>query len=136
MMNSSSLSEELRRLQAHLSQRDDVLLAIAFGSVALGQARFDSDLDLAIDLGRELTPDDKLALMSDLAGLTGRAIDLVDLHTVGVPLLGQILAHGKRLVGSNIRYAQLVSRNLFDSADFLPLRNRLLKERRERWIGR
>ena len=30
----------------------------------------------------------------------------------------------------------LVSRNLFDTADFLPLRNRILKERRERWIGK
>jgi len=136
MMNPPPLNEELQRLQAHLSQRDDVMLAIAFGSVASGQARFDSDLDLAIDLGRELTADDKLALISDLATLTGRPIDLVDLRTVGVPLLGQILAHGKRLVGSNSSYAQLMSRNLFDTADFLPLRNRILKERRERWMQR
>ena len=107
-----------------------------YGSVAAGMAGFDSDLDLAIDLGRELRAADKIELISGLAELTGRPIDLVDLRTVGVPLLGQILAHGKRLLGSNTRYAQLVSRNLFDTADFLPLRNRILKERRERWIGK
>ena len=46
---------------------------------------------------------------------------------MGVPLLGQILAHGQRLLGSNTRHAERVSRNLFDTADFLPLRNRILK---------
>ena len=66
MMSTPPLNAELQRLQAHLSQRDDVMLAIAFGSVASGRARFDSDL----------------------------------------------------------------------TADFLPLRHRILKERRERWMQR
>jgi len=128
-------ASELDRLQDLLAQRGDVELAIVYGSVAAGKAGFDSDLDLAIDLGRELSVADKIELISDLAGLIGRPVDLVDLRTVGVPLLGQILAHGKRLLGSNTRYAELVSRNLFDTADFLPLRKRILKERQERWIG-
>lgn len=127
---------ELDRLRDFLAQRGDVALAIVYGSVAAGKAGFDSDLDLAIDLGRDLSVADKIELISGLAELTGRPVDLVDLRTVGVPLLGQILAHGKRLLGSNTRYAELVSRNLFDTADFLPLRNRILKERRERWIGK
>ena len=127
---------ELDRLRDFMARRGDVELAIVYGSVAAGKADFDSDLDLAIDLGRELSAADKIDLISGLAELTGRPVDLVDLRTVGVPLLGQILAHGKRLLGSNTRYAQLVSRNLFDTADFLPLRNRILKERRERWIGK
>ncbi len=127
---------ELDRLRDFLAQRGDVELAIVYGSVAAGMAGFDSDLDLAVDLGRELSAADKVELISGLAELTGRPVDLVDLRSVGVPLLGQILAHGKRLLGSNTRYAELVSRNLFDAADFLPLRNRILKERRERWIGK
>ena len=127
---------ELDRLRDFLAQRGDVELAIVYGSVAAGKAGFDSDLDLAVDLGRELSAADKIDLISGLAELTGRPVDLVDLRTVGVPLLGQILAHGQRLLGSNTRYAELVSRNLFDTADFLPLRNRILKERRERWIGK
>ena len=127
---------ELDRLRDFLAQRGDVELAIVYGSVAAGMAGFDSDLDLAVDLGRELSAADKVELISGLAELTGRPVDLVDLRTVGVPLLGQILAHGQRLLGSNTRYAELVSRNLFDTADFLPLRNRILKERRERWIGK
>ena len=129
-------SSEHDRLRDFLAQRGDVELAIVYGSVAAGKAGFDSDLDLAIDLGRKLSVADKIELISGLAELSGRPVDLVDLRTVGVPLLGQILAHGKRLLGSNTRYAQLVSRNLFDTADFLPLRNRILKERRERWIGK
>jgi hypothetical protein len=34
-------------------------------------------------------------------------VDLVDLHTVGEPLLGQILRHGKRLLGGGTCYADL-----------------------------
>jgi len=126
---------EIDRLRSFFATRGDVALAIVFGSVAAGTAGYESDLDLALDLGRELTAVERMELISGLAELTGRPVDLVDLSTVGVPLLGRILAGGKRLLGSDARYAQLVTRNLFDSADFLPLRNRILKERRERWIG-
>ena len=61
-------------------------------------------------------------------------MDLVDLHTAGEPLLGQVFK-GQRLLGSTTLYAQLLSRHLIDSADFLPLQQRILKERRDAWLG-
>jgi len=63
-------------------------------------------------------------------------IDLIDLKTAGQPLLGEIISKGQRILGSDTRYAQLITKNLFDRADFLPYRNRILKERRESWIGK
>ena len=83
-------------IHAILSARSDVRLAILFGSLATGAGRPDSDLDLAVDIGRRLTADEKMALISDLAISTGRSVDLVDITAVGEPLLGQILRHGKR----------------------------------------
>ena len=74
--------------------------------------------------------------MNELAERTGRSVDLVDLHTVGEPLLGQILRHGKRLLGGGTCYATLIRRNLFDQADYLPYRSRNLAERRRAWIGK
>jgi predicted nucleotidyltransferase len=113
-----------------------VSLAIVFGSLASGTGRLESDLDLAVDAGRRLSADEKMALISKLAVQTGRTIDLVDINAVGEPLLGQILRYGKRILGSDTRYANLIRRHLFDQADFLPYRNRILAERRRTWIGK
>jgi predicted nucleotidyltransferase len=119
-----------------LGIQPDVVLAILFGSAAAGKERPESDIDLAVDVGRALTVDERMALISKLAGFTGRPIDLVDLHIVGEPLLGQILRHGERILGTDTRYANLVRKHLFDKADFLPYRDRILRERRQAWIGK
>ncbi len=119
-----------------LGTLSNIHLAILFGSLAGGEGRFESDLDLAVDAGRPLRASEKMALISQLAEKTGRPIDLVDLHTVGEPLLGEILRHGKKMLGSDTDYAKLISRHLFDQADFLPYRNRILAERRRAWIGK
>ena len=120
---------------AAIGTQPGIELAIVFGSLAAGAGRMESDLDLAVDAGRSLTAIEKMALISELAASTGRPIDLVDIHTVGEPLLGQILQHGKRILGSDTHYANLIRRHLFDQTDYLPYRNRILAERRQAWIG-
>lgn len=65
-----------------------------------------------------------------------RPVDLVDLFTVGEPLLGQIIAGGRRILGDDERHALLLSRRLLNQADFMPYRNRILREWRQTWIGR
>lgn len=112
-------------------------MALVFGSVAQGRARMDSDLDIAVSAGRRLlTLDERRDLIEALAGRTGRPVDLIDLQMVGEPLLGQILRHGRRLLGSDGAYARLLSQHLFDQADFMPYRTRVLAERRAAWIGK
>jgi len=123
-------------IQTGIISMAEVRLVILFGSLATGTANAGSDLDIAIDAGHPLTAVEKIALIDDLAEKTGRPIDLVDIQTVGEPLLGQILLHGKRILGSDTDYARLLSRHLFDQADFMPYRNRILSERRRAWIGR
>ena len=123
-------------IRAAISTQPDIVLAILFGSLAVGKGNRDSDLDLAVDAGRRLTAREKMALISELAKTTGRPIDLVDINAVGEPLLGQIIRHGKRILGSDTSYANLIRRHLFDQADFLPYRNRILSERRRAWIGK
>ena len=125
-----------RAILGALNTQPGIRLAILFGSLAAGREREDSDLDLAIDAGHRLTAGEKLALMNELAERTGRPVDLVDLQAVGEPLLGQILRHGHRLLGSETCYADLIRKHLFDQADYLPYRNRILAERRRVWIGK
>lgn len=112
-----------------------VELAVLFGSVAQGRQRPDSDIDIAVDAGQVLTAAHKIALIEALAERTGRPIDLIDLKAVSEPLLGQIVRHGRRLQGSDSAHGQLISRHLFEQADFTPYRSRILAERRAAWIG-
>jgi len=122
-------------LRAVLTDFPYIELALIFGSVAQGKQRPDSDLDIAVQARHALTAEQKINIISALASQTGRPVDLIDLKVAGEPLLGQILKHGRRLAGSNAAFAQLLSKHLFDQADFMPYRNRILAERRARWIG-
>ena len=44
--------------------------------------------------------------------------------------------HGRRLLGSDSAYGQLISRHLFEQADFMPYRARVLADRRAAWTGK
>ena len=124
------------QLRAVLSAFPQIVLALLFGSFAQGRQRPGSDIDIAVAAHHDLTAIEAIALVEALAERTGRPVDLVDLRRVAEPLLGQILRHGRRLLGSDRAYGELISRHLFDQADFMPYRARVLAERRAAWIGR
>ena len=131
-----SLSAIDTRLRDVLARFPILVLAILFGSVAQGRQRADSDLDIAVAAKQALAVTEKMTLIEALAECTGRPIDLIDLKVVAEPLLGQIVRHGRRLLGSDTAYGQLITRHLFEQADFMPYRTRLLAERRAAWIGK
>ena len=126
----------LESIRAVLARHPEIRLAILFGSIASGRASRDSDVDLALAADHPLKADEKMALMAELAEATGRPIDLIDLHAVGEPLLGQIVKRGQRVLGADERYAELIKRHLFEEADFMPYYRRILEERRAAWIGK
>jgi predicted nucleotidyltransferase len=128
-----TIDDQLRDVFAHFPK---VKLVLVFGSVASGKQRPDSDLDIAAGTGYPLTADEKMEIISHLAERTGRPIDLIDLATVPEPLLGQIVRHGRRVLGSDTLYGQLISKHLFEQADFMPYQARILAERRMAWIGK
>lgn len=130
---SDQLDVQLKDVLAHFPR---IALVVLFGSVASGRQRADSDLDIAVAAERVLTVDEEIAMISALAERTGRTIDLIDLNKVSEPLLGQIVRHGRRVLGSDTLYGELITRHLFEQADFMPYRARLLEERRLAWIGK
>ncbi|MEI2656036.1 MAG: nucleotidyltransferase domain-containing protein [Nitrosomonas sp.] len=121
------------RLTALLSQYPQIKLAILFGSRAAGNARPDSDIDLGIWAQAPLTADFKLQLIQTLGAELGCPVDIVDLYHVPEPITGQVFK-GIRLIGSDNAYADLLTRHLLNVADFLPLHQRILTERRNQWI--
>ena len=76
-------------LQAELAATPGLDLAIAFGSVARGQATPASDLDLAVrgDV-------DVLDLAARVSRAAGREVDIVSLARPSIPLLSAIIRDG------------------------------------------
>lgn len=128
--------ELLTRISERLQSEGDIVVAIAFGSAAGGGLRPDSDLDIAV-LGRQpLSAGRRRELISLLADISGRPVDLIDLRTSGIAVTKAALSKGKRLVcRDRSALASLISRMLLDTADFLPYRERILRERRASWIS-
>lgn len=124
------------QLVSVLSAIAGLRIAILFGSMAAGRERADSDIDLAIAFDAPLSAGEKLALMDAVSIQIGRPVDVIDLHAVGEPLLGQILEKGVRLIVLDRPFlAELIKQHLYDSEDFLPYRRRILEQRRQAWIG-
>jgi predicted nucleotidyltransferase len=131
-MHTSTRKLPLDELAALLEADETLDLAILFGSSAAGGLHADSDVDVAVLAGAPLTAQHRRTLIRGIAEIAGRPVDLVDLRTAGVPLTSQALRLVQRRPGV---FADLLSRTLKDAADFLPYRERILRERRRAWIG-
>ncbi len=77
-------------LHRALSGREDVRLALLFGSRARGCAGSRSDADLAV----EAPGVDLWTLAADLSQAAGLEVDVVDLREAGYPLLKAVLRDG------------------------------------------
>lgn len=60
--------DEIQRMAAQtLATNEEIILTFIFGSAAHGFMRDDSDVNIALDIGKPLTLDDKLHLVADLS---------------------------------------------------------------------
>ncbi len=127
------LRESIRGVMEH---HPDIKLCLFFGSVATGKALADSDLDIAVAAGKPLSNEQYLELIEEIAAASNRTIDLVDLMTATGPILKQALSTGVTVQNlDKSLYANLISRMLFNQADMMPYYNRILRERRRRFIN-
>ena len=129
-----SEKDNLKQLIKLLQQDKEIILVIVFGSYAKDSISANSDIDIAIKARTPLLESKKLELIKLIAQVCGRPVDLVDLHKIGEPLLGQIIKHGKLLIGNQSDFTELAIKHLYSNEDFVPYVQRTLKERRERWI--
>lgn len=65
--------------------------ATVFGSVARGEARADSDIDVAVSFGKPMSPDLRMAAIGIAAAVSGRSVDLIDLESSGGLILARAL---------------------------------------------
>lgn len=116
-----------------LSRYPQIRLAILFGSQADGSAGPQSDIDLGLLADAPLGPSLTLELIEQLAMACGRPVDIVDMFYGPEPIMGQIFK-GRKLLGDHATYADQLSRHLLNEADFMPLYERIIRERRAEWI--
>ncbi len=101
----------------------DLMAVYAFGSRIQGTAGPDSDLDLAVLVGGYADPVLLWTLSSELAGIVGCPVDLLDFRGASTVMQDQILRTGVRLWASGIEV---------DDYELFVLNEKLrLNERRE-----
>jgi uncharacterized protein len=120
---------------AALSSERDVVIAWVYGSVAAGKHRDDSDLDLAL-MGRHPFTAERLVELADKTGrVARREVDIVDMSTAHGTILEEVLTRGVRIsCADKGLYEALTKRFIYEQADFMPLYQRLLRERRDRFL--
>jgi predicted nucleotidyltransferase len=65
--------------------------ATVFGSVARGEALAHSDIDVAVSFGNPMSSDLRMAVMSIVADVSGRSVDLIDLESARGLILARAL---------------------------------------------
>lgn len=114
-------------LRDYFAGRSDVVAAYLFGSVARGDARADSDVDVAVLLaagepGDTAGYDAWFALQDDLEERLHQRVDLVAMNGAPLDLLHRVLRDGVRVVDNDPeRRAEFELQVRTQYLDFLPL---------------
>jgi predicted nucleotidyltransferase len=99
-MDRAAIVDELTR---YFANREDVVAAYLFGSIARGEGRESSDADVAMLL-RDGRPeviadfDRVFEIQEELAGRLGRDVDVVVMNDAPLDLLHRVLRDGVRLL--------------------------------------
>jgi predicted nucleotidyltransferase len=90
--------------------------ATVFGSVARGQARRDSDIDVAVSFGKPMSSDLRAAMIGIVAEASGRGVDLVDLETAEGLILARALG-GTEILCDSVATRRRMAERLLRSED-------------------
>lgn len=121
---------------AFLADDPDLEMAMVFGSTVAGNARPDSDIDVAVYPKHPLDHQAIQRLSDQISLATGRPVDLVDLSSSDGALLRQIIRSGKVLFSKRSGImGMLAERLLAWQEDFEPTLNALLASRLKRFTS-
>jgi len=126
-------NEKLRKI---LCNFPELKLAILFGSCAAGRQNRDSDIDIAVASHAVLTLASKMRMIEAIAQSTKRPVDLIDLNLRQEPIFSQAITKGQVILCRDKHlYVAFMQQVVYNAADFIPLRMRILSARRKSWIN-
>lgn len=96
-LSRADIERVIRVLRGH-----GIAYALLFGSSARDALAFDSDIDVAVSAAGRLTGEQRYRLIGELASVTGRPIDLIDLKTARGALFAHAL-RGRELFCDSVR---------------------------------
>jgi predicted nucleotidyltransferase len=136
--NASSDSDLVRRLTATLAGRGEILEAYLFGSVARGDFRKHSDLDVAVYVDPSALEGPGFGLAAELGadlahGLGRNDVDVVILNTAPPVLYHRVLRDGVRLLSRDLRATTArEGRALSRYCDYVPQLRKIERAHRAR----
>lgn len=84
-----------KQLIETIQNKIDPDFIILFGSFAKGTSHLDSDIDLAYFSKKQLSSYERFLLANELAEITGREVDLIDLKQIDTVFTMQIFSQGQ-----------------------------------------
>jgi hypothetical protein len=90
--------EEIKQRVVPVLRRHGVTRAAVFGSAVRGQLRPESDIDILVRLGEDVSLLDFVGLKLDLEQALNRRVDLVEYDTIKPRLRDQILAEQEAIL--------------------------------------
>ena len=128
------LAEIKQKLNDFFRSHPEVRFLSLFGSFSAGQEHPGSDIDLAIDAARRLTPDELVQFSTDLSLILGREVDLVDLTVARGALLEEAIMKGQVIFQrSPEEFARLLKTMWYDKEDDDRFRQRTQQTRLSLW---
>lgn len=107
------LPQAARTLEERLAGRlraAGAAYAVLFGSVARGEARPESDVDVAVSFGKPMSADLRMAVTGLVAEAAGRSVDLVDLESADGLILARALGGREILCESAAARQRMIDR--------------------------
>lgn len=131
----SDLEEISRKLSASLARWSEIRVALLFGSAVRGRLRPSSDIDVAVASSRPLALEARIDLANSLSLELGREVDIIDLQAVSGTILREALSKGQLIKKSDpALLAGLMRKLWYSQADVMPYVQRILTERRRRFL--
>jgi len=126
-------SVDERALADLLHASPDVSLAYLFGSLARGEARRDSDLDLAVLFSGTPPPASVAEIAVAAERVVGRSVDLVVLNSAPPLLAHEVVATGRLVVcrddGERAAFEALATIRYLDTGHLRRIQHQYLRER-------
>ncbi|MEI6378905.1 MAG: nucleotidyltransferase domain-containing protein [Candidatus Falkowbacteria bacterium] len=112
-------TEQKKKLSA-LADKYGVRLFLLFGSQARGEARVDSDVDIAVEFVKQPSLKVELGIIAGLCAIYGKDIDLSIINHANPLLLNRICRDAQLLFGSERDFFNLRLKSFHRYNDYLP----------------
>lgn len=127
------MNDIIEKLKTIFSEFSDIKVAILYGSFARGREKQNSDIDIALAGEKKIKIPRLLEIQAKLSKNLNREIDLIDLNIATGTVFKEAMTKGKFILNNSpLLYSEILNRMLFEQADFEPIRNRILEERRKK----